>query len=273
MGDITLNSRLGLMAAAYGALVTGLLFYGSHGAEHEAPSPSRNVIDKQDILPPAMALVAGLLPTVAMGRIPWTPGDGMSSRFELPLLPITATLLVAVSIGLVRQRLWAVPLLLLGFVAGHTTFTEVWAAIRERQQMSAIGEAIRPHVVPGGHTVAAIVLPERSLGPRRPYELTARLAATWPSELRRGFWAYRFGGLPPIYRPEMEAEAIFGSRGNCRLPRDFKWSVRHLTREGPLRQVLWVKPHSDGSISVEFYCIAGGNALPDPGSSKVELRQ
>ena len=188
----------GIMAAAYGALVAGLLFYGSRNPQHNATSPSRNIISKRDILPPAVALVAGLLPTVAMARIPWNPGDGMSSRFELPLLPITAALIVLISLSLVRRRFWAVPILLLGFVAGNATFTEVWSAIRERQQMSALGAALQAHVSSkDGYTVAAVALPERSLGPRRPYELTARLAATWPPELRRKFWAFRFGGVPP----------------------------------------------------------------------------
>jgi hypothetical protein len=168
--------------------------------------------------------VAGILPIVAMGRIPWNPVDGMSSRFELPLLPITVALIVLISLNLVRRRFWAVPILLFGFVAGNATLTEVWSAIRERQEMSAIGAALQPYVSSKeGYTVAAVVLPERSLGPWRPYEVAARLAATWPPKLRRRLWAFRFGGLPPIYRPDTEAESIFGSRGDCTPPREFKW--------------------------------------------------
>jgi len=256
VGEITLNSKLGVMAAAYGALVAGLLFYGSRNAQHKAEAPSRHIISKQDVFPPAIAFVAGLLPAVAMDRIPWTPGDGMASRFEVPFLPITAVLIMVMSLILVRRRFWAIPILLFGFVAGNATFTEVWSAIHERQQMAAIGAALQPYVSSkDGYTVAAVVLPERSLGPRRPYELTARLAAIWPPELRRRFWAYRFGGLPPISRPEFEAEVIFGSRGDCTPPRDFKSEIRHVTREGPLDQLIWVSRKSDGSISVEPYCM------------------
>jgi hypothetical protein len=198
-----------------------------------------------------------------MARIPWNPGDGMSSRFELPLLPITAALIVLISLSLVRRRFWAVPIILLGFVAGNATLTEVLSAIRERQQISALGTALQAHVSSkDGITVAAVVLPERSLGPRRPYELTARLATTWPEELRRKFWAFRFGGAPPIYRPDTEAEEIFGSRGNCTPPREFKWQVRRAGRVGPLGQLIWVKPQTDGSISVEPFCIRAGR-IPD----------
>jgi hypothetical protein len=75
--------------------------------------------------------------------------------------------------------------------------------------MSALGAALQPHVSSkDGITVAAVALPERSLGPRRPYELTARLAATWPPELRRKFWAFRFGGGPPNYAVFNEAQAL-----------------------------------------------------------------
>ena len=260
MGEVTLTSKLGMMAAAYGALVAGLLFYGSRNPQHNARFPSRNTIGVRDVLPPVVALVAGLLPTVAMDRIPWNPGDAMQSRYELPVLPITASLIVLISLSLVRRRFWAVPILVLGFVAGNATFTEVWSAIREREQMSVLGVALQPHVSSkDGITVAVVALPERSLGPRRPYELTVRLASTWPQALRRKFWAFRFGGGPPNYAVFNEAESIFGSRGDCKPPRKFKWSLRHVTRDGPLDQLIWVKPQTDGSISVEPYCIRDQN--------------
>ena len=172
---------------------------------------AKNTISSRDVLPLAVACVAGLLPAIAMGRIPWNPVDGMSSRFELPLLPLTVALIVLISLSLVRRRFWVVPILLFGFVAGHATFTEVRSAVRERREMSAIGAALQPYVSStDGYTVAAVVLPERSLGPRRPYELAARLTATWPPELRNRFWAFRFGGVAPYYRPDTEAEAALG---------------------------------------------------------------
>jgi hypothetical protein len=274
MAGVTLASRLGVMAAAYGALVAGLLFYGSRNPSDVATSPETDAISTRHVLPLAAAFVAGMLPTVAMGRIPWNAADGMSSRFELPLLPVTVALIVLISLSLVRPRFWAVPILLFGFVAGNATFTEVWSAIRERQEMSALGAALQPYVASkDGYTVAAVVLPERSLGPRRDYEVAARLAATWPPELRRKFWAFRFGGLRPFARDEYEAEAVFGSRGDCTPPREIKKDVRHVTREGPLDQLLWVSRTSHRSISIEPYCPEGRNEhllLPQPGSPKVE---
>jgi hypothetical protein len=274
MGEVTLTSKSGVTAAAYGALVAGLLFYGSRNPQHNAKSRSQHAITNRDVLLPVVALVAGLVPTVVMARIPRNPGDGMSSRFDLPLLPITTALIVLISLSLVRRRFWAVPILLLGFVAGNATFTEVWSAIRERQQMSTLGEALQAYVSSkDGITVAAVALPERSLGPQRPYELTVRLAATWPPELRRRFWAFRFGGFPPNWRLDLEAEAIFGSRGDCKPPREFQWRNRFVTRDGPLNQLIWVRPQADGLISVEPYCIKDQNEhqiLHQQGSTRID---
>ena len=274
MAGVTLASRLGVMAAGYGALVAGLLFYGCRNPPRGAASPATDAISMRHELPLAAAFVAGMLPTVAMGRIPWNAADGMSSRFELPLLPVTVALIVLISLSLVRPRFWAVPILLFGFLAGNATFTEVWSAIRERQEMSALGAALQPYVASkDGYTVAAVVLPERSLGPRRDYEVTARLAASWPPELRRRFWAFRFGGIRPFSRPIYEAEAFFGSRGDCTPLREFKRDIRHVTREGTLDQLLWVSRTSHREISIEPYCLERRNEhllLPQPGSPEVK---
>jgi hypothetical protein len=272
LADVTLTSKPGVLAAAYGALVAGLLCYGCRHPQPVAASPAPHLISRRDVVPLAAAFVAGLLPTVAMGRIPWNPADGMSSRFELPLLPITVALIVLLSLRVVHRRFWAVPILLFGFMAGNATFTEVQAAIRERQEMSAIGAALQPYVAAkAGYTVAAVVLPERSLGPRRHYEVAARLAATWPPEVRSRFWALRFGGFRPFDRAEYEAEAVFGSRGDCTPPREITWHVRHVTREGPLDQLLWVSRKPDGAISIEPYCIKESERTSASSPPKAEL--
>src|SRR5262245_27659509 len=109
--------------------------------------------------------------------------------------------------------------------------------------MSVMGAVLQPYVAyKDGITMTAVLLPERSdLGPRRPYELTARLAATWPPESQRRFVAIRFGGIQPFNnRPDTEAEANFGSRGSCTPPREMDWVSRQFTRKGPLDQLLWI---------------------------------
>jgi hypothetical protein len=254
LSDISFVSKPAIFAAAYGLIVALLLVYGCYThapAAKESPRPK----DVMTALLFGLALIAGVTPMVLMGRIPWDPNDGMSSRFGLPVLPLAAALIVFAMVALVRARLWAVPVLVLGFAAGHATFSEAWSAVRERRMMAAVGEALKPYMSSGsGYTVAVIPLPERSLGPRRQWELTARVAASWPAELRQRFWAYRFGGGLPLYSDE-EAGRVFGPRGNCRRPGEIDREVRLVVRRGHLERLLWVEPHSDGSISVEPYCI------------------
>ena len=236
MGEITLRSKLGVMAAAYGALVAGLLFYGYRKPQYVATSPATNTIRSRDVLPLAAAFVAGILPTVAMGRIPWNPVDGMSSRLEIPLLPITVALTLVISLSLVRQRFWAVPILLFGFVAGNATFTEVQSAIRERQEMSAMGAALQPYVASkDGYTVAAVLLPERSgLGPRRPYEITARLAETWPPELQADFGRFALEGFDPSTNGVIRRQRRDLGRGLAARPHENSngW-IRHFALRAP----------------------------------------
>ena len=254
LGQVTWTSKAGVAGIAYGALVGILLAYGSQNRLQHRPS-SKNLTDQQGALALALALVAGLIPIVAMGRLPWDPSDGISSRFGLPVLPIAAAIMVLMGIGLVQRRFWAVPIILLGFVAGHAAFTEAWSAVQEQRKMSALGEALQPYVSSSdGYTVAVVALPERTLGPRRQWELTARLSATWPAELRRKFWAYRFGGGPPLGYWE-EAREIFGTRGSCKRPQDIDITIRLVARRGRLDRLLWVEPQPDGAISVEPYCI------------------
>ncbi|HEV8724363.1 MAG TPA: hypothetical protein VGW77_27410 [Candidatus Binatia bacterium] len=254
LSQVSFVSRLDIFAAAYGVVVALLLVYGCH-SHGPATNESARPKDVATALLFALALIAGITPMVLMGRVPWDPNDGMSSRFGLPVLPLAAALIVFASVALVRARFWAVPVLLLGFAAGHAAFSDAWSAVQERRMMSALGEALQPYVSSGpGYTVAVIPLPERSLGPRRQWELTARVAANWPAALRQRFWAYRFGGGLPLYSDE-EAGRVFGPRGSCRRPQEIDREVRLVVRRGHLDRLLWAEPHSDGSISIEPYCI------------------
>ena len=77
-----------------------------------------------------------------------------------------------------------------------------------------------------------------------------------------------------MYRPDTEAEAILGSRGDCTPPREIKVRIRLVTRDGPLSQLIWVRPQTDGVVAVEPYCLKAltdPQVLPQQGSTKVEL--
>ena len=93
---------------------------------------------------------------------------------------------------------------------------EVGAAVEERRLVGRLGAALQPRVAEtSGHTIAIVSLPERPLGPRRQWELVARLAAEWPPEQRERLWAYRYGGGPALYYKE-EATRVLGPRDRCR---------------------------------------------------------
>jgi hypothetical protein len=252
LGEIRLTSKSGLLAAVYGLVVGFLLIIGSRVHKDWK-------IDRSSMIGPiillGIALFAGLLPVIYSGRSPWNPDDGTTSRFGMGVLPIIAMLLFLICLSLVRQRLWAIPVLLFGFVAGETAFIEGWHFIRERQDMALMGEAVRPHLSDqGGITVAVIATPARKFGPPRQWELTARLSADWSPSQRKKFWAFRYGGNPPLLYTE-DASLLFGTRAECKIPKEANFGVRLIQRNGPLDLFLWVERRSDGTIAVEPFCL------------------
>jgi hypothetical protein len=252
LGEMRLTTKSGVLAAAYGVVVGGLLIVGSRAYRDQkiVPGPMLG-----PIVLLGMALFAGLLPVIYSGRSPWNPDDGTTSRFGVAVLPIIAILLVLIVLSLVRQQFWAIPVLLFGFVAGETAFIEGWHFTRERQEMALMGDAVRPYLSDqGGITVAVIATPARKFGPPRQWELTARLSADWPPSQREKFWAFRYGGNPPLPYTE-EASLLFGTRAECKLPKEANFGVRLVQRKGPLDRFLWVERRPDGTIAVEPFCL------------------
>jgi hypothetical protein len=254
LGEIRLTAKSGLLAGIYGVVVGGLLIVGSRAHR-------RRIVDHGPLIAPILllgvALFAGLLPVIYSGRLPWNPDDGTTSRFGIPVLPIIAMLLVLLVLSLVRQRFWAIPVLLFGFAAGNTSFIEGWRFIQERQDMALMGDAVRPHLSDqGGVTVAVIDTPWRKFGPARQWELTARLSEDWPIALREKFWAFRYGGNPPLTFYTEEASLIFGTRANCKLPKEADFGTRLIQRKGPLDRILWVERRPDGTFTVEPFCLS-----------------
>jgi hypothetical protein len=236
-------------AGLFGLLLAGLLFLGS-----SPYSEPRTLTHRGTWLALVVALVAGLTPVVVMGRVPWDPLEGMTSRYGISVLPILAALMVRTALALINPRWRAVPVVLLGLVAGVTAMSEAGAAIEERRLVGRLGAALQPRVAnTTGHTIAVVPLPERPLGPPRQWELVARLAADWPPEQRQRLWAYRSGGGPPLYYKE-EATRVLGSRDRCSPPRRIGKRVRLVERQGPVEQVLWVTPGRRERVIIEPYC-------------------
>lgn len=245
-----------LPALLMGALVAALLVYAGAGRQRPdaAAEPATGARSWARELGLFAALLAGIAPVLVMGRIPWDPGDGMTSRYGLPALPIAALLMTRAISALDRRRIVQAVVAALGLLAGSTAWVEARDLVVERRLVAALGEAVRPHVSEHEQfTVAVVPLPERPLGPRRQWELVARLAARWPVDLERRLWAYRFGGGPPLdYRED--ARRIVGPRHSCRFPERLSLDIRRLTRRGRVHTLAWLAPSPNGVVTLEPYC-------------------
>lgn len=240
-------------AVAFGLLLALLLLAGAWKEEpsEERGSPLRAAGRLSLLL---VATAAGLVPFLAMGRAPWDPGDGLTARFALPVLPVLAALLVRAVERLAPRRAWPAVVVLGALFVGAGTVGEVAAAVAERREVAAAGGALEPLVrAEPDLTVAVVEQPERALGPRRQWELVVRLARPWPGTLRRQLWAYRMGGGPPLYYRE-EATRVLGGRNRCRPPRRLHTGVRLVRREGRVGQLLWMAPGRVGGPAIESYC-------------------
>jgi hypothetical protein len=262
LAEVGWHSRLSLVATAYGALVGALLVVATGGVRRRPRALCSRELQRGAVL--VLALTTVLVSALAMGRVPWDPDDGMTTRYAIPALPIAAALSLFAALAFVQPRLVVAVVGLVGLAIGRAAFLDAGAAVEEARLMRALGEAVHPHVDAGpGYTVAAVRLPERGLGPARQWELTARLAADWPRQTRARFWAYRFGDEPSLgYREE--ARRVFGERGECAPPSTIDVEIRLVTRRGPVDRLLYVEPRHDGGVTVEDYCVGPSTSSSAP---------
>src|SRR5262249_22314305 len=69
MGQVTLTSKSGVMAAAYGALVAGLVFFGGRNTSQNIKSPPKKKTNKRGVFPPALPFLGGRIHTLPQERI------------------------------------------------------------------------------------------------------------------------------------------------------------------------------------------------------------
>lgn len=263
LGGVAFFDRASVAAAAYGTVVAILLALACQRGEPQRPtSPEHASMRLGGFALFLVALLAALAPVVAMGRTPWE-GE-TQSRFFIPVLPLVGVLAVGGGLAVFRSRYFPAAIVLVGFVAGQVAFSDAWSAIRERRIMASVGEVLRSHVESEDRISVAIVsFPDRPHGPRRPWEVTARIAYAWPEPLRRRFWAFDS-------TQEASSKGEFGSRGNCSTPREVDFAIRGVERRGSLGQVIWVVPdhhaplrdvlNQEVDVVVEPYCVrAQGN--------------
>jgi hypothetical protein len=200
-----------------------------------------------------LASIAALAPPIVAGEFPWSPNDGMTSRFGLPAQPILAILLVylVTRIPAVRIR-WAL-FAAIGFVAAGVAVADVQQGVDEAELVARLGACLQETVAASDQiTVAVVPSSIRSLGPVSQWELTARLAQDFPKGLSERLWAYRDGGGPSRHYRDTAREA-FGPREWCRR-HDVRVHVRNLHRVGPMRRLLWVDETEAGGVILESYC-------------------
>lgn len=230
-----------------GVLIAVALAWGSRSiSRRESPVPRASVFAGVRLM---LALAVALAPAVIGDQTPWDPADGMASRFGLPAMPVLGALVVLLVAGYLPARHRWIPLAVLGLAAGTVAAAEASTAHRERELLARMGHCMQPRVDANDQkTVAVVLLPPRSLGPRRQWELTARLAFEYPSGLSRRVWAHRFHG---------DAVRSFGRRVRCRGKQSVHHTVRNLKRRGILQELLWLEELEDGGIVMETYCRPG----------------
>jgi hypothetical protein len=202
------------------------------------------------------ALLITLMPVVIMGRVPWDPQEGLTSRYGIPALPLLALLTTLIVARIPWRAARGLLVAVLGFTALTVAWSEAAVEAQERQRIGRLGAGLKERVAAEErNTIVAVPVEARPLGPPRQWELVARLGWDWPTELTRKLWAYRSGGGPPLSYRE-EARKVMGPRDNCRLPGKLRKNIRLVERRGKVGQVLWVTEDEDGQVVIEPYCQA-----------------
>ena len=174
------QSKSTLLAVLFGALVgAGLWLAAGPGAAPSLRKGSR----RNGVAALAVALGAGLLPIALMRPV---FRSAFASRFEIPVLPIAASLSVALVLALTQVRFHRLVAAGLGFVVGIATVREASEALRQRSAMaSAAGlleSVVRSH--PG---VTQAVLSEPGLC-YTAQVCTGAITRDWAPEIGRKLW-------------------------------------------------------------------------------------
>lgn len=192
-----------------------------------------------------LAVAAGLLPLIVMGRRPDLTTFG--SRFWTPVIPFALCASVGLLALLLRQKLlWILPVVC-AVVAGWSAVSDGLQIAAERQQIMRWGPDLQEHLSAEGITVAIF---QNNWGSEadqpRDYELTSRLAAAWPLQDRTRFWAYA------SLSEALEQESLIGVDPSHRLrsPKIDR-EIRGVKRLGPISRVLWIYVDAAGELRID----------------------
>jgi hypothetical protein len=237
---------------------------------HVAESAGEHIVrgNLRVFLTLAAALVAGMLPVVAMGArfSTWS-----GSRFFGSLLPLESCMGVALVSLLVGRRFWTVLPAAFGFLSGYYIVSDGLLTVHERQYVVQLGDRLESYVPDDGMTVAFVSYPWR----RSPdgAELNPRLTLNWPAAKRKHFFAYAgegpvlsdpneaspnmrisvlldpFGSNPRLFRPATSIGATGAGRG--RFESSPSGSQISKDEGVGVTQLLWVRGEPSGNLHVE----------------------
>ena len=189
----------------------------------------------------AVSVAAGILP-VALANRNVRSFDPYESRYLLPILPFSALALAGSVRSLTPLRLRRAAT---SIVAGLAVYWVIVAAFQTRNfqsRLQELGDRLRPLLRDPGIVVA--VVPDRTLDGS---DLTPKVTWTWSDADARRVWVM----------PDDSAEALFGSRVDCRGAEriDLPPALMQTERNGPVSHLVWVSPKGKGVDALEPYCV------------------
>jgi hypothetical protein len=259
---LTWGENSTLAGVGFGIVMSALLLWACRSSQptQENSQPRLN----RKLFWVAIAFVAAMIGEFVRRAVSYTAGpsvpEPLSTRLFLPALPLAVCLTTALLLAVVRPRFQSAPVLLLGFLAGHSVAWQVTTYWRNEKVIASLADILWPYVVSENGNIVAI-LPEY-LG--REYEQTYKVSRSWPVDQGRKLWVAWEG------RYETQFKRVGERSGPCATVRDLENPPPGIHRSTPIKTVLWVVPRKNGTFNVEPYCLAP--AVPSNGNLPSRVR-
>lgn len=229
------QTKSSLVGIAFGAILGAVLWHWVGRSSDVAET----AINRRGMAALAVSLGLGLLPIALMRPV---FRSDFASRFEIAVLPVAASLSVAVLVAITRTRLLPVVAALLGVVVGAAVVQLIAGAVRQRRTFTNIAAAIEP-VVDSRETVTIAVLSSNDLC-HTSQVCTGMVTRDWTVDRGRRVWL----------ETEADAFATMGGRTACHTAAPAGLAERGFERRVVSNGVLWVQVR-DGAATIEPYCV------------------
>jgi hypothetical protein len=234
------QSKSSLLALVLGALVGAALWLAA-GRKPDGPAPEYG--RRAGIVALAGALLVGLLPIALMRPV---FHSAFASRFAIPILPLAASLSVALVLSLVQGRFQRLAAAGFGLLVGIATAREAGDALRQRSAMASVAALLEPVVrMHPGLTLAVLSDPGLCYTAQ---VCTGAMTRDWAPAFGRRLWV----------ETAEEARASLGGRGACAGSALAGLSERGFEREPASGPPIWVEL-GDRPARLESYCVATGD--------------